>query len=312
MARAQADRTVQDYRAIVDRIRGPLVPIIPAFGEREQLDVDATCRWLDWEIEQGMPLFWLTGSSRYLSLTDDEVFDLTKAVAQVVRGRALLIAATNFHWPVHMCRRYLEFAAKHGAQIVTLHMLYGNDDDSIFTFYRAVAEDSPLPLFAYTAPGEGCGISPKLLERVLDLPQFVGMKNDAGDYYEHREFLWTIQRHGARFTPMTGGSMMSFLFGYEFGAQAFTSAYGIAAPSIPLKFYQHLIDGERDAAVRLVHEYEEPMLAEFADIGSWAALKATMVYRGFYPTWKERFPVPTLTDEQAQCVKAHFEARGLL
>ena len=53
-------------------------------------------------------------------------------------------------------------------------------------------------------------------------------------------------------------------------------------------------------------------MPEFADIGSWAALKATMVYRGFYPTWKERFPVPTLTDEQAQCVKAHFEARGLL
>ena len=100
MARTQADRTVQDYRAIVDQIRGPLVPIIPAFGEREQLDVDATCRWPDWEIEQGMPLFLLSCSSRYLSLTGDEVFDLTKSFPHVVVGRALLVAASTLAWAV--------------------------------------------------------------------------------------------------------------------------------------------------------------------------------------------------------------------
>ena len=302
---------MQDYRAIVDRIKGPLVPIIPAFGEQEELDLDSTCKWLDWEVEQGIPLFWLTGSSRYLSLTDEEVYDMTKAVAEVVRGRALLIAATNFHWPVHMCRRYVEFAATHGAEVVTLHMLYGTEDDSIFEFYRAVAEDSPLPLFAYTVQGSNC-ISPKLLKRILDLPQFVGMKNDAGDFYEHRDFLWTIKEHGARFTPMTGGSMMSFLWGYDFGAQAFTSGYGVGAPSIPLQFYQHLIAGRRDEALRIVQEYEEPMLADFADMGGWAALKASMVHRGFYRTWKERFPCATLTEDQAQRVKVHLEAKGLL
>ena len=303
---------MRDYRAIVDRIRGPLVPIIPAFGEREELDLDSTCKWLDWEIEQGVPLFWLTGSSRYLSLTDAEVFDLTKAVAEVARGRALLIAATNFHWPVHMCRRYLDHAAEHGAEIVTLHMLYGNDDDSIFDFYRAIAQDSPLPLFAYTAPGMGKGISPQLLKRILDLPQFVGMKNDAGDFYEHRAFLSTIRQHGARFTPLTGGSMMSFLWGYDFGAQAFTSAYGVGAPSIPLKFYQHLVEGRRAEAERIVTEYEEPMLDDFVDMGGWHALKAALVYRGFYRTWKERFPQHTLTEEEAQRVKAHLEGKGLL
>jgi 4-hydroxy-tetrahydrodipicolinate synthase len=302
---------MQDYRAIVDRIKGPLVPIIPAFSRDEVLDVDATCKWLNWEIEQGIGLFWLTGSSRYFSLTDEEVFDLTKAVAEVAKGRALLIGATNFHWPIHMCRRYLEHAARHGAEIVTLHMLYGDNDDRIFEFYKAVAEGSPLPLFAYTIPGSN-SITPKLLNRILDLPQFVGMKNDAGDFYEHRAFLWTIKQHGARFTPMTGGSMMSFLFGYEFGAQAFTAAYGIAAPSIPLQFYKHLVEGRRDEALQIVKDYEEPMLTAFEDIGGWAALKATMVFRGFYETWQERFPVRTLTDADAQRVKAHLEGQGLL
>jgi dihydrodipicolinate synthase/N-acetylneuraminate lyase len=158
----------------------------------------------------------------------------------------------------------------------------------------------------------GKGISPQLLERILELPQFVGMKNDAGDFYEHRAFLWTIRRQGARFTPLTGGSMMSFLWGHDFGAQAFASAYGIAAPAIPLRFYDHLVAGRRDEAVRLVREYEEPMLAELADIGGWQALKASMVHRGLYRTWQERFPQPTLTDAQAARVQAHLQAKGLL
>ena len=111
---------------------------------------------------------------------------------------------------------------------------------------------------------------------------------------------------------MTGGSMMSFLWGYDFGAQAFTSGYGIVAPRIPLAFYRHLVEGRRDEALQIVKDYEEPMIAEFADIGGWAALRAAQVFLGFYGSWRERYPWPTLTEEQAQKVKAHLEAKGLL
>ena len=50
---------MQDYRAIVDRIRGPLAPIFPAFTADERLDLDSTCKWADWVVEQGIPLLWL-------------------------------------------------------------------------------------------------------------------------------------------------------------------------------------------------------------------------------------------------------------
>ena len=75
---------------------------------------------------------------------------------------------------------------------------------------------------------------------------------------------------------------------------------------------QHLVEGRRDEALRVVVDYEEPMLDDFIDMGGWHALKAALVYRGLYPTWKERFPTHTLTEEQAQRVKAHLEGKGLL
>ncbi len=93
-----------DLRSIVSRIKGPLVPATPAFGDDEALDLDSTVKWLDWVVEQGIGLIWLTpGTSRYMALSNQEIRDLTKACAAMTRGRALLIAATAPQWPLHQC-----------------------------------------------------------------------------------------------------------------------------------------------------------------------------------------------------------------
>jgi dihydrodipicolinate synthase/N-acetylneuraminate lyase len=88
---------------------------------------------------------------------------------------------------------------------VVPHQNGAGNEDVCFSFYRAVAEDSPLPLFAYSLMPM---MTPALLRRILDLPQYVGMKNDSGDFYEHRDYLWTIAQQRAKFTAMTGGSLM--------------------------------------------------------------------------------------------------------
>jgi dihydrodipicolinate synthase/N-acetylneuraminate lyase len=193
---------MQDYRAIVDRIKGPLAPIFPAFSADEKLDLDATCGWVDWVVDQGMPMLWMTpGTSRYFSMSDQEIFDFTKAVGETVNGRCLLIAATNFHWPVHQVRQYIAHAADAGADIVkvTGNWFTGPSLDRSIEFHKAVAVDSPLPLFAYTLtiPGHTAGLTNELLEHILDMPQYVGMKNDSGDFYEHMAYLATIKKHGA-------------------------------------------------------------------------------------------------------------------
>ena len=306
---------MQDYRVIVDRIKGPLSPVFPAFGDDEKLDLDSTCKWVDWAIDHGLPMIWLTpGTTRYFSLTDREVYDLTEAVAQTIKGRCIFIAATNFHWPVHEVRRYIEHAANVGADIVKVTgNWFGNPGlEMSVDFHRAAAVDSPLPLFAYTLPfGTNMGMSTDLLARILDMPQYVGMKNDSGDFYEHRAYLATIKEHGARFAPMTGGSMMSFLWGYDFGAQAFCSAYGVMAPEVPIAFHKHLIEGRRDEALQIVIDREEDLMVKWAGFG-WFGLRAALVFKGFHPSWQERYPHVTLTDEQAAKVKAYMVDKDML
>ncbi len=309
--------TINDYRAIVERLKGPLVPITPAFTKNEDLDLDSTQRWLQWIVGSGIPMVWLTyGTSRYCSLTDQEIFDLTSAVGQVTRGRCIFIAATNFHWPVHQCRRYLKHAADCGADVVKIqgNWPWNPSEEDVFQYYRAVSDGSPLPLFAYTikTPSVIAGMSDALLRRIIELPQFVGMKNDSGDFYEHRAYLATIRECGGRFVAMTGGSMMSFLWGYDFGAKAFTSAYGMIDPATPLAFYRHLVAGQRDEALAIVRDREDPMIDALAGIGGWLALREGLVLKGLFASRRERFPISTLTVEKAEQAKAFFEKNGLI
>jgi dihydrodipicolinate synthase/N-acetylneuraminate lyase len=106
--------------------------------------------------------------------------------------------------------------------------------------------------------------------------------------------------------------MMSFLFGYDFGAQAFASGLGIIAPSVPLSFYRHLAGGDRTAALSIVQTEEQRALEALSPVGGWQSLRVGLVYKGYFPSWRERFPLRTLREEEAEVVKGYMQERGFL
>ena len=152
--------------------------------------------------------------------------------------------------------------------------------------------------------------SPRRALNVARLPRG-GIINTAPEKWEHMAYLATIKKHGAAFEPLTGGSMMSFLWGYDFGAGAFCSAYGVFAPQVPIAFYKHLVEGRRAEARAIVKDHEEALMNDLSGIG-WAGLRAALVFMGFHKSWQERYPHATLTDEAAARVKAYMVAQGLL
>lgn len=309
---------MNDYRSVAARIKGPLVPIAPAFREGGTLDLESTCAWVDWLVNSGIKLFWTTyGTSHYKCLSDREIMDLTEAVAQVTRDRAIFIASTNYHWPASQCASFLEFASQCGVDIVKLQIGWRWDppEDMVFEFYRGLADVSPLPLFAYThVARSSSGMSSALLARILHLPQFVGMKNDSGDFYEHCEYLRTIRLHAAQFVPMTGGSMMSFLHGRAFGAQAFATAVGMYAPEVPIAFMRCLDEGRPDEAVELIREREQPLLElESLPCNDHRAVYHTILMLcGHFRTNAMRFPTQTCDENAVHAVRSFLCAQGIL
>ena len=308
------------HRDLLDRLLGPLVPVMPAFRSDESLDLDATARWIDVLIGSGIRLFWTTyGTSHYLALDDAEIRDLTAAVGDVTRGRALFIASTQFHWPTHTVLAFADHAARHGVNAlkVQLDWRLRPADDEVFERYRTIAAASPLPVLAYALGGGTFGAgaggpSMALFARLLELPDVVGMKNDAGDFYENTAFLNAVRASGRRFEVITGGSMESFLHGRRFGQRAYAVGLGMLAPDVVVAFDHALSRGDDEAATRIVRDVEQPFTAAISPVGHWAAFHEGLRLLGHFPGRTMRFPLRTLTDDEARRVRDAMEGLGLL
>ena len=299
---------------LFERLVGPLVPVMPAFVADESVDLDATARWIDGLISAGIGAFWTTyGTSHYLSLGDREIDDLTAVVADVTRGRAVFIASTQFHWPTRQCLAFAEHAARHGADVIKVQVDWRlrPAEDVVLARYRALAEGSPLPLLAYALGAAGGGPSADLFRRLREVPQIVGMKNDAGDFYEQTVFLAAVRAAGRRFEVITGGSMESFLHGHQFGQRTYAVALAMLAPAIVLGFDRALARGDRGEAVRIVRDVEQPFTAAISPLGHWAALHEGLRLLGHFPSRTVRFPLRTLDEAGAVTVARALEDLGL-
>lgn len=305
---------MNDYRSIVPKLAGPLVPIIPAFDSDYGLDIDSTCKWVARLVDRGIKLFWTTyGTTHFMCLTDAEIRDLTKALAGVTRGKAIFIASTPYHWPVPIIRAFLAEARQWGVDSVKVQVdwrMFQPTDEQLLDHYERVSKDSPLPLIAYTWGTPG--VKYPVFRKILDMPAFVGMKNDTGDFYEHARYLATVREAGVPFAVMTGGTMESFLHGRQFGATAYAVGTGIFAPQVPLKFQAAIEAGRREEAIEIVRTIEQPITWAFAAMGHWACFHAAVHLQGLFASPAMRFPLRTLGGEDIQRVGDLLRKHGMI
>lgn len=302
------------HRQYARTLRGPLVPLFAAFGEDESIDIDSTCKWVDWLIRGGLRIFWTTyGTTHFMCLTDAEVLDLTRALAQVTRGRATLIASTPRQWATTACIEFVDFAAKCGADIVKLQIDWGFTftPDQLMEHYGAIAARSPLPLFAYTLGA--AGVDAPLLKRIIDIPQFIGMKNDTDDFYGQEKYLATVRRHASvdEFHVVTGGGLSSVSLTYDLGVRVYGDTTPWFSPALSLKLHEEFQRGGRGLVNRFLTEIEEPLFfEEWPKVGAgghWTWGHVVAWELGLFKSAQVRFPLPRVKPEDVAGARAFLK-----
>jgi dihydrodipicolinate synthase/N-acetylneuraminate lyase len=292
-----------------NNIEGPIVPVMPAFDSDEKLDLASTCKWVEWQIASGMRQFWTTyGTSHYMSLTDDEISDFNQAVANVTRDRATLIASTNFGWSVRKCLEFIRVAREWGVDYVKIQVdwRWNPNPAAVFDYYQRIAQGTSLPLLAYTLAAPNVkGMNRALLARIMTLPQFVGLKNDSGDFYEQCDYLRGVRLAGGEFNVITGGSMASFMHNYQFGARAFATGVGIVLPKVALRFHAARKAGRLDECLTIVQECEEPFNDLYArvSVSHWACFHTILKEYGLFRTDRLRFPLLTAKPGERKTIR---------
>ena len=301
------------FQKLAARIEGPLAPLFVPMTVDEEVDHDAMARYVDWLVNNGVGLMWLTrGTAEYMVLDPSEIIGLTATITQVKGAKAVLISST-YIWSTRRCIRFVTQAAESGADVVKVvvdfrHFNEDIDEETLYRHYRQIADATDVPLFAYT--DRHPGMSPELVRRLAAIPQVIGMKNDTDDFLAHRRYC---QAGGEHFRPVTGGYLSAFLFGRHFGARAYADVPLLIAPAESIAAYKALLAGQMEAVLAYIEKYERPLrdLHRRSSTGFRPFFRTILWLLGHFNTNIGRSPHRTLDKDRLQEIRTFLLDRDL-
>jgi dihydrodipicolinate synthase/N-acetylneuraminate lyase len=301
--------------SLIERIRGPVYPILPAFTESGALDPDAVERYCRWLVEQGARTLMVTaGTSRFNLLELDEIHTLNRTVARACAGRAVAVAANPQAGSTAAAIAFAKATGDSGADALLLsypERYY--DDDAVIAYVEAVAAASPIPVMIHALPMRLASAGPSsvhpfdlaLCRRAAALPNVVGMKEESGQEPLKLRIMLEFAERWA-LVP-AGGGMRNFLACQAFGARAYLAGVANFAPAVEEAFFAHVEAGRIEAARAIVRDQELPFFDVAVPIGWHTALKAAMALKGLFPPHERaplRPPTPAQRERLAACMRA--------
>ncbi|MER8436879.1 dihydrodipicolinate synthase family protein [Mesorhizobium sp. M1312] len=187
------------------------------------------------------------GTGQHPYLTEAECNRLYEIGAKHIAGRCNVICQTSALNMEEVIRRS-QHAESVGAQALMILPPYfegPSDDDGLFDFYNAIDAAVGVDIVGYNIPqATGISVSPQLLGRLTQLKNFNYIKDSAGDFTVHQEFLQTgaTVLNGA--DPTTVYTLMAGARGVIWGAANYM-------PYEAVKLYDLVTSGEYAQALAL-------------------------------------------------------------
>ena len=283
---------------VVDRTKGPVVPINICFNEDATVDFDAVRSYVEWLGVNGVPVILLTsGSSEYAYLSEDDVWRLTEVIAEANAGRSLFIAASGW-WKTTTCAAYLQHADAVGADAVKIqpHSSLPKDRDVYIDYFDRVRTASDIPLFLLDPP----------LQIAIEMAAEEGIVG--AKVHSHADYhTLTRATRNREFATICAGQMRNMVFGHQLGSPAYLCPIAPFLPGFALEFFELLEAGQYDDALTFVFRYEEPWMEAAIGVGWLHAVKEAIQLRGLYPNNLLCPPQRATTHEQRERVRETVE-----
>ncbi|MEI9425878.1 dihydrodipicolinate synthase family protein [Mesorhizobium sp. Cs1299R1N1] len=168
--------------------------ITTPFDSNGKIDLDRLDDLVERYLAAGVDgIVFSSGTGMHVYLTPEESKTVIERGARTVGGRAKVIAQVSALLTADVAKR-TQIARDAGADgVMALPPFFEGpgDDDSIFDFYAEVARVG-LPIIGYNVPqAVGVRITPDLLRKLCELPEFQAVKDSSGDLVSQVSLIQT-------------------------------------------------------------------------------------------------------------------------
>lgn len=174
--------------------RGLNLALATPFDENGKVDYGRLEENIERYIDAGIKSFLLSsGTGVHVYLSREEAAELVERGSRIINGRAKTIAQTSALLVEDVVAR-TKHAADNGVDgVMVLPPFFEGPagDDELFSFYESVGEGG-LPIIGYNVPGGVArAITPDLFRRLIEIPNFVSVKDSRGDLSAEADLIRT-------------------------------------------------------------------------------------------------------------------------
>lgn len=294
---------MRDIDECRERLHGIFNITVTPFAADGNFDWAGLARSIERVIGLGYDGLLIGGTyGEFPAMTPDERAELFRRVMDVVGDRVpvmLCSAASDGRVAADLTRLAGDLG---GLPMVTAPYVSEVTDDQILAFFRAMGPLSKTGFLVYNAPGIGITLSPRLIERLADIPGAVGLKQ--GDLSPTAIDEIGNRLHGR--LKLFCASDLAFLGPMALGFDGISSTNSGALPELILAAFRAIEAGDATKAAAL-HRLWFPMRELCRRFGQPQTTKAAMNWRGF-DGGSVRAPLLDLTSAERAAVVEVMEA----
>ena len=263
-------------------LAGVFTPIVTSFDEQGNVAHDKIAENLGKWNQTDLKGYIVLGSNgEWVFLNEQERLEVLNTARQAIPPDKLMIAGTASESVRHTIAMTEEAAAIGANAAIIVNPSYYKGQMTVpvlSNYYRAVADESPLPILIYNLPpATGIDLSAELLAELSQHPNIVGVKDTGGNMPKMGE---TIRRADPSFQVLSGSANF-FYPSLAIGVVGGILALANIAPNESVRLYELFREGSI-AEGRALHLRMLPVNLAITSRLGVSGLKAAMDMLGYY------------------------------
>ena len=292
-------------------LQGIFVPNIAPYDASGRLNESELHRIVNWLIEKGVSGIYPNGSlGEFIRLSYEERKRVVEIVAKESNGRVPVLAGAaeaNLELTLEMCQHCADVGCE--AVSITGPYYYVLSQEAIESYFRKLAEQSPIDIVIYNIPMFSNEISIPVLKRLaLDCPRIIGTKDSSKDLSRFMHVIHQIKSQRPDFACLIGWEELLVPSMFMGGDGGTLSTTGVA-PEVIMKIYEtaraERWDEAREMQYRILDVFQEMITAPNFPEG----FRAGYEIRGFDVGHAR---LPTSPDEDQKIAEMHNRVACLL
>ena len=295
------------FEELKNKLYGCFHTVFTPFNEEHQVDYETFDKYLETLYQQGATKFYVMAyNSRYSQLKHEEIMSLNGFCIKKVKSLStnnIVIVGDPIHCSTAETIEFTAHAKECGGDLVSLIVREKHFfDEQILEHYSMVGDATNMPILVHEMPflsgydGKQIHWPNSLIDRLVDIPQIIALKEDAKDF--------DVTCHALKLEPrirvIIAGRKSSFMPFKEYGAKAYLNGISIMDASIGELFWKSYLQNDSDTIKFIMEKLEAPFFDNCVSKYGWHRTNKALLQAAGLMHRRDRMPLKHLSDIEYQ------------